>query len=117
MLDDRLRRLFRNIFGSAAARFINLLIALALVPLTINSLTPTDYAFLSIAISLSALSSYADLGIGLAIVNTLARESNAKTPRRSQRAISVVWFTLLIVAFGALAITGGAALLDRKSVV
>lgn len=111
MLDDRLRRLFRNIFGSAAARFINLLIALALVPLTINSLTPTDYAFLSIAISLSALSSYADLGIGLAIVNTLARESNAKTPRRSQRAISVVWFTLLIVAFGALAITGGAALL------
>lgn len=110
MLDDRLRRLFKNIFGSAAARFINLLIALALVPLTINSLTHTDYAFLSIAISLSALSAYADFGIGLSIVNTLARESNSSAPRRSQRAISVVWFTLLTISLIALFITGSVAL-------
>lgn len=110
MLDDRLRRLFKNIFGSAAARFINLLIALALVPLTINSLTHTDYAFLSIAISLSALSAYADFGIGLSIVNTLARESNSCEPRRSQRAISVVWFTLLAISLTALIITGSITL-------
>lgn len=110
MLDNRLRRLFRNIFGSAAARVINLLIALTLVPLTINALTHTDYAFLSIAISLSALSAYADFGIGLAIVNTLAKESSSTHPRRSQRAISVVWFTLLAISFTAIVITGCIAL-------
>ncbi|MGO2200635.1 MAG: lipopolysaccharide biosynthesis protein [Pseudomonas helleri] len=109
-IDDRLSKLFKNIFGSAAARLLNLLIALALVPLTINSLPPNEYAFLSIAISLSVLSNYADLGMGLAIVNILASESSSNNPQQSQKAISVVWFSLIILALLLLAITGVLAL-------
>lgn len=97
-LDDRLTKLLKNIFGSAAARFVNLFTTLLLVPLTVNALSPTEYAFLSMAISLSILSSYSDLGMGMAIVNTLAAESDQTKPLRSQRAISVVWFTLLTIA-------------------
>lgn len=97
-LDDRLKKLLKNIFGSAAARFVNLFTTLLLVPLTVNALSPIEYAFLSMAISLSILSSYSDLGMGMAIVNTLAAESSADKPRRSQRAISVVWFTLLTIS-------------------
>lgn len=42
---------------------------------------------------------YSDLGMGMAIVNTLAAESATRPqPLRSQRAISVVWFTLLTIA-------------------
>ena len=99
-LDNRLQRLVKNIFGSAAARFFNLLIVMAIIPLTINTLSVADYAFLSMAISLSVLSAYADLGIGLAIVNTLAGESKDSVSEESRKAVSVVWFTL-----------------DRKSVV
>lgn len=97
-LDDRLTKLLKNILGSAAARFVNLFTTLLLVPLTVNALSPTEYAFLSMAISLSILSSYSDLGMGMAIVNTLAAESDQTKPLRSQRAISVVWFTLLTIA-------------------
>ncbi|WP_454726786.1 MULTISPECIES: lipopolysaccharide biosynthesis protein [Cupriavidus] len=106
-VDFRLRRLAKNIFGSAAARGINLIISLAIVPITINSLSPGDYAFLAMAISVSALSAYADLGLGLAIVNTLASESSSASQSRSQRAISVVWFTLLVIATTGIAITVG----------
>lgn len=97
-LDDRLTKLLKNIFGSAAARFVNLSTTLLLVPLTVNALSSVEYAFLSMAISLSILSSYSDLGMGMAIVNTLAAESDEAKPQRSQRAISVVWFTLLSIA-------------------
>lgn len=84
---------------------MNLAIALALVPLTINAIPAEDYAFLSMALSLSVLSAYADLGIGLAIVNTLAGESHKTNPRRSQKAVSVVWFTLIAISLIALALT------------
>lgn len=97
-LDERLINLLKNVFGSAAARFVNLFTTLLLVPLTVNALSPTEYAFLSMAISLSILSSYSDLGMGMAIVNTLAGESDEAKPKRSQRAISVVWFTLIFIS-------------------
>lgn len=109
-IDDRLRRLVKNIFGSAAARLFNLLIVMALIPLTINALSVVDYAFLSMAISLSVLSAYADFGIGLAIVNTLAGESKDSVSEGSRKAVSVVWFTLLTIACVALIVTGGLAL-------
>ncbi|MGV2860979.1 MULTISPECIES: lipopolysaccharide biosynthesis protein [Pseudomonas] len=109
-LDNRLRRLVKNIFGSAAARLFNLLIVMALIPLTINALSVVDYAFLSMAISLSVLSAYADFGIGLAIVNTLAGESKDSVSEGSRKAVSVVWFTLLTIACVALIVTGGLAL-------
>jgi O-antigen/teichoic acid export membrane protein len=109
-IDDRLRRLVKNIFGSAAARLFNLLIVMALIPLTINALSVVDYAFLSMAISLSVLSAYADFGIGLAIVNTLAGESKESVSEGSRKAVSVVWFTLLTIACVALIVTGGLAL-------
>lgn len=108
--DSRLKTLLKNIFGSAASRVINLLITLAIVPLTINSLDANEYAFLSIAVSLSILSSYADFGMGLAIVNILAAESQTSTKHRSQRAVSVVWFTLLGVSTLALLASALAAL-------
>lgn len=109
-LDNQIQRLVKNIFGSAAARFFNLLIVMALIPLTINTLNVADYAFLSMAISLSVLSAYADLGIGLAIVNTLAGESKDSVSEESRKAVSVVWFTLLTIACLALTVTGCLAL-------
>ncbi len=94
-IDTRMRVLIKNVFGSAAARFVNLFITLAMVPLTINALTPTDYAYFAMAISLSVLAAYADLGMGLAVVNVVAARGARQASRRAQRAVSVVWFTLL----------------------
>jgi O-antigen/teichoic acid export membrane protein len=99
--DTRMRVLIKNVFGSAAARFVNLFITLAMVPLTINALSPTDYAYFAMAISLSMLAAYADLGMGLAVVNVIAQRSARPNSAKAQRALSVVWFSLLgIAAFG-----------------
>lgn len=108
---SRVGRLCRNIVGSGAARGINLLISLAQVPLTINSLGREDYAFLAMAISISALSAYADLGMGLAVVNTIAGEAHKSKSRRSRRAVSVVWFTLLGIAASGIVVAGGLSFL------
>ena len=48
--------------------------------------------------------------MGLAIVNILASESSSNNPQQSQKAISVVWFSLIILALLLLAITGVLAL-------
>jgi len=96
--DDRLKVLVKNVFGSAAARFVNLFITLAMVPLTINALSPTDYAHFAMALSLSMLAAYADLGMGLAVVNVIAQRGARPKSTKAQRAISVVWFSLLGIA-------------------
>lgn len=98
MLDTRMKVLLKNVFGSAAARFVNLFITLAMVPLTINALSPTDYAYFAMAISLSVLATYADLGMGLAVVNVIAERGTRPKSLKAQRAVSVVWFTLLGIA-------------------
>lgn len=104
-LDARMRVLIKNVFGSAAARFVNLFITLALVPLTINALSATDYAYFAMAISLSVLAAYADLGMGLAVVNVVAERGVKQTSGRAQRAVSVVWFSLLAIAACGLLLT------------
>jgi O-antigen/teichoic acid export membrane protein len=98
LLDARMKVLLKNVSGSAAARFINLFIALAMVPLTINALSPTDYAYFAMAISLSVLAAYADLGMGLAVVNVIAARGARPKSLKAQRAVSVVWFTLMGIA-------------------
>jgi O-antigen/teichoic acid export membrane protein len=87
-IDTRMRVLAKNIFGSAAARFINLFITLAMVPLTINALSPTDYAYFAMAISLSVLATYADLGMGLAVVNVVAQRGSQNQPKHSAQFLS-----------------------------
>lgn len=104
-LDERFRSLLKNIFGSAAARGINLLITLMLVPLTVNALDSTDYAYLATAISLSMLTAYADLGMGLAVINVIARKKEGETDLRAQRAVSVVWIALVWIAIAGLLLT------------
>lgn len=96
--DARMKVLIKNVFGSAAARFVNLFITLALVPLTINALSTTDYAYFAMAISLSVLAAYADLGMGLAVVNVVAERGAKQTSGRAQQAVSVVWFSLIAIA-------------------
>jgi|GEM_PF-3310815 len=98
MLDARMKVLIKNVFGSAAARFVNLFITLAMVPLTINALSPSDYAYFAMALSLSVLASYADLGMGLAVVNVIAQRGARPNSAKAQRAVSVVWFSLLVIA-------------------
>lgn len=102
-LDARMKVLIKNVFGSAAARFVNLFITLALVPLTINALSPTDYAYFAMAISLSVLAAYADLGMGLAVVNVVAQRDARPNSGKAQRAVSIVWFSLL--GIGAIGLT------------
>lgn len=53
---------------------------------------------------------YADFGIGLAIVNTIAVDNGGKSSMRAQRAISVAWFFLLCITLAALAIVVIAAM-------
>lgn len=94
-LDARLKDLLKNVFGSAAARFVNLFITLAMVPLTINALSPADYAYFAMALSLSVLATYADLGMGLAVVNVIAARGARPKSIKARRAVSIVWFSLL----------------------
>lgn len=95
---SRFKTLIKNVFGSGAARAINLLITLALVPLTINSLTTEEYAYFAIALSVSMFFAYADLGLGLSVVNAVSSRKPGLKEVRAHRAVSVVWFTLLTIA-------------------
>lgn len=99
-----LKRLLANVVGSAGARGINLLIALAQVPLLVSATAADEYAVLAMTISLSIFAAYADLGIGLAIVNTIAGINGSQSTVRAQRAVSIAWFFLLSVALAIIAI-------------
>ncbi len=92
-----LKRLATNVAGTAGARGINLLIALAQIPLLVGATSVDEYAVVAMTISLSTFATYADFGIGLAIVNTLAAAAG-KPSIRVQRAVSVAWFSMLAVA-------------------
>lgn len=96
--DSRMKTLLKNISGSAVARFMNLLISLAMVPLTLQTLSPTDYAYFAIAVSISILATYADLGLGFSIVSIVAGRKANPTSGDAQKAVSIVWFSLLTMA-------------------
>lgn len=93
--DNRFVSIIKNIFGAAAARGINLAITAFMVPLTLNSLTPAEYAILSMAISFSVLAGFADLGLGLSVVNSVSSAVDNNTTREAQEIVSTVWVILL----------------------
>lgn len=108
LLQTRYGRLISNILGSGATRAINLVLAIATVPLTVGILSPDDYGVFSITLSLSVFATYADLGIGLAAVNIFAKkykgDRNAQLNCRLIRQISA--FLFAVAATGLLACLG-----------
>jgi O-antigen/teichoic acid export membrane protein len=102
----RFNKLLANIFGAAASRVVNLLVTMAIVPLTINALGAKDYAVLAMAISLSVFVTYADFGMGLAVVNLVARIESVSNIRKSLRAVSTVWYLLSLIGFCGVVLCG-----------
>jgi O-antigen/teichoic acid export membrane protein len=98
----RTRRLIINVLATGGARGVNLLITLAMVPLTLNALSAVDYGYYAMALSLSIFAAYADLGMGLAIVNAVAQLSARPAARKANHLVSVTWFSLLAIAAGGL---------------
>lgn len=90
----RTRLLLRNIATAFGGRTINILCAFFAIPLAVHALGQSGYGILAVVISLSTSFSYADFGLGVALVTELA-SAEAKGDRASaQRAVSQAWFFL-----------------------
>lgn len=98
MTNSRYILIAKNISGAAAARGINLIVTALMVPLTLNALSPADYAILSMAISFSVLIGFADLGLGLSIVNHISSAVDTQTQKDAQVVLSTVWVVLFAIS-------------------
>lgn len=101
----RTKRLVGNVLANGGARAVNLLVTLAMVPLTLNALEPRDYGYYAMALSFSVLASYADLGLGLAVVNAIAQQAARPASSKAAHAVSVTWYLLLGIAAVGLVVT------------
>ncbi len=103
-ISDRTKLLISNIVGAGVARGINMLMTLFIVPLTINAVPAEVYSIIAVAVSLSIIASYADLGLGLLIINAVAQADINKSSKHTIHSINLVWSFLWWVTIGILII-------------
>ena len=88
-----------NAISGGLTRAGNLLIALLFVPLAIKVLGVEGYGMVSVAISLATFAAYADLGLGIALTNTVAAvnldDPDSARTRLARQMVSNAWFFLL----------------------
>jgi O-antigen/teichoic acid export membrane protein len=68
------------------------------VPLAVRALGTSEYGFYAVVLSTATFFAYADFGLGLAAVNTIAVAENRSNFDEARTTISDIWFFLIIVA-------------------
>jgi O-antigen/teichoic acid export membrane protein len=88
-------RLIKNITSSFVIRFGNLLAMAVMIPIAVNGLDNTNYSTFAVLISLSLAFTYADFGIGSAVVNSIGKDTDSRVAIVLSTATSI----LIMVAF------------------
>lgn len=95
---NRSKKLIKNIIGSGLSRLVNLGFSVIMLPMVVGSVVEADYALISVALSFAGFVSYADLGMGLAIVNLVAKERSCKNDEEARRVVYITWSALVFVS-------------------
>ena len=106
-LDHKMSLLIKNIFSSFFLRFLNLAITTLIVPLTVGLLSVDDYAFFAVLISASFIFAYADLGLGLSIVNSFANYKRNLPTFKQQVLVTNLYVILTLISMFVLIIGSG----------
>jgi O-antigen/teichoic acid export membrane protein len=110
-------RLLKNIASGFTVRGINIITTILTVPMAVRGLGATDYGILAAVLSASVIFTYADLGLGLTIVNHLTKSTT--TADENSRAISRVFYLLILISAATILISllifTGVQLLEHSS--
>jgi O-antigen/teichoic acid export membrane protein len=90
------RRLLTNIASGFALRGVNLVSTLFIVPLALGGLGPARYGILAMVLSATVFFAYADLGLGLGVVNRIAADGGRSDESRA--AVTRAWYLLSVIA-------------------
>lgn len=82
-------------FGSKA---VNLLVTFISVPLTYNYLGDERFGMMMTILSIIAMINFADMGLGLGLMNRLAEFENSEDKNALRKAISSTFFFLILIA-------------------
>lgn len=91
-------RLLINVAGAFAARGINLVTAFLTVPLAVAGLGAHDYGIFAVILSAATFVTYADFGMGLAMVNPITAAEARGDHAETRRLIAATWSLLLVIA-------------------
>lgn len=113
---NRSLRLFTNVAGNFVARGMNLFIALLTVPLAIAGLGTQNYGIFAVILSVATFVTYADFGMGLAMVNPITSAEAQGDHAETREIISTTWSLLILIA-GAVFLIGCAIVLTVGSMM
>lgn len=105
---ERLRRAGLTTLSTGAARGVGILASLITVPLTYRYLGPEQYGLWMVLASIIAAMGFADLGIGLGLVNAIS-EAHGKDDRGLARQYFTSAFGMLLTIAILLAVAGAVA--------
>lgn len=101
-----LRSLLRNSLGLASARACSLLASLIVLPHLVGYLAPTVYGVWATILSTVAILSFADLGVGQALVNPLTKSIGDGDRSYAQSLVTTNVFTILACSLLVLTLIG-----------
>ena len=97
-MSERTRLLLSNIILALGGRILNVASNLVMIPICLNALGTEQYGLLAVVMSLNAFFSFADFGLGSALVNDVAAARARGDNLAVQTAISQTWYFLAAVA-------------------
>jgi O-antigen/teichoic acid export membrane protein len=98
--DNRTARAYKNILGSFAIKSMSVVINLALVPLTINYLSPTKYGVWLTISSMLGWISFFDIGLGHGLRNKLAESIAKGETHKAKSYVSTAYFSISLLCIG-----------------
>jgi O-antigen/teichoic acid export membrane protein len=96
--DERHRRLVLTTLSSLAARAVSVLTVVVSVPLTVNYLGSERYGLWMTISSISAVLSFADLGLGCGLVNAIADAHGKNDTNRAAQYTASAFYLLCSIA-------------------
>lgn len=94
----RLRGILYTAISTLGAKAVNLMVQIVTVPLTYNYLSEERFGMMMTILSILMMLSFADLGLGLGLLNRIAEFEESKDKSILKKAISSTFFLLLGVS-------------------
>lgn len=97
-MTGRTARLAINVVGNFGSRAINLFAAVLIVPMAVSGLGVLDYSIFAVILSAATFITYADFGMGLAMVNPITVAEAKDDHAAARKIISQTWGLMLLIA-------------------
>jgi O-antigen/teichoic acid export membrane protein len=95
---SRTKKIFINGISNATVRMINILISFFSIPITINYLGQERYGLIMTITSFLSLMALSDLGLGIGLLNEVAKSKSNNTFQIAKSAVSNTFFSLLTIS-------------------